>query len=155
MLLVCPRFSPLTPLYAAPPNLQASPTPFVVHVYGSCVYILWLPYSLCFTLYPHEYLVNYQSILLNTLTFFGHPHDPSPIWQPSKHSLYLWFCFCSACLFWLFLDSVSDRHVFIAIHIFYLLFKEDPLRFHIILVGWWWTPLAFSCLGSSLYTLWF
>ena len=51
----CPNFFSFAP----PPNL---PTPSgnphtIVHVHGSCIYILWLLYSLCCTLHPHDYSV--------------------------------------------------------------------------------------------------
>ena len=56
-----------------------------------------------------------------------------------------------------------DRYVFIAILLYIfmvlllllLLLLEVPLTFLTILVWWRWTPLAFSCLGSSLFLLHF
>ena len=45
---------------------------------------------------------NYQFVLFDPFSFFTHLPDPPPIRHPSKHSLYLWFCFCSACSFIVF-----------------------------------------------------
>ena len=53
---------------------------------------------------------------------------------------------------------IVDSYIVIAILLliflsFFLLLKEVPLTFLVILVWWSWTPLAFSCLGSSLFVL--
>ena len=50
---------------------------------------------------------------------------------------------------------IVDRYVLIGIllfifYIIFLLLKEGPLTFCVMLVRWWWTPLVFSCLGRSL-----
>ena len=60
---------------------------------------------LLLTIFPMLYFTspwlffNNQWVFLDLFTFFTHPSNPSPIWQWSKHYLYLRFCFCSACLF--------------------------------------------------------
>ena len=89
------------------PPLPRSPTPsgtphFIVHVRGPCTYIIWLLCSLCCTLHPHNYCVTTNLCFLILSPFLPSPPNPPPSWQPSKLSMYLWLCFCSACLFFRF-----------------------------------------------------
>ena len=60
---------------------------------------------------------NYLFVLLKSFISLPIIPHPSPIWQPWKPSRYPWLCLCS-CLLSLFLDSIVDRYVFIAILLF-------------------------------------
>ena len=154
MLLQLSQFSPFAPSYPASPGPSGNPHT-TVHAHGFCIYVLWLLFSL---LYIPWLFCDYQLVLLSPFIFFSHTPNAPPIWQPSKHSLYLQFCFCSACLFIPFF-RLNYWQICIYCHfivnIFDLLLKEDPRILRIILVWWWWTPLAFSCLGNTLSVLWF
>ena len=161
MLLQLSQFFPLSlsspspshPLWAIPQLL------FFIRVHGSCVQVLWLLYFLYCTLHPCSYSVttNFHFLIPSPLHSFS-PESPV-IWQPSKHSLYLWFCLCSSCLLsLLFRFSYWLTCIFCncIVHSFDLIFlKQVPLTFHIIMVWWRWTPLVFSCLGRSLSALQF
>ena len=98
-----PRFSLFEPLHPDPSTHSLTqsphhcPCPWVLHICSlhAIFPILYFtsPWLFC----------NYHFVLLNPFTFFTHtpmPATPPPplTWQPSKRSLYLWFCFCSACL---------------------------------------------------------
>ena len=98
MLLQLLQFFPLWLSLPSLPKLsQTIPTPvsmsMVMHICSLA------------TLFPMLYFTspwlfcNYQFALFNPFTFFT---QPPPIWQPSKCSLYLWFCFSFTCSFILF-----------------------------------------------------
>ena len=148
---------PIFPLCTPPPR-PLPPLPQVILTplstsMGLAIYILWLLYSLCWTLYPHDCSVTSNLYFLIPSPFFAHPPTSTPIRQPSKCSHQ--FCFCFAFSFILFFRFNYWFYCHFIVNIFNLLFKGNPLTFHIILVWWWWTPLAFSCLGSSLSVLQF
>ena len=120
MLLQLSHFFPLfAHLYPAHPTplTQAIPTPLsisMVHAY----YVPWLLSALCCTLHPYDYSVTTNLYLVPS------PFHPT-LQQPShlatvRHFLYLWFCFCFVCLFYL-LDSIVDRCAIIAILLFIFL----------------------------------
>ena len=101
---------------------------------------------------------NYQFVLLNPFPLFTHPPKAPPIWQPSKCSLYLWICFCSACLFILFFRfNCWEIHIYCHfIQVFelsFLLEEDSNISYNTGLVEI--NSLAFSCLRSSLSVLWF
>ena len=57
-ITVVPIFPPCPFHQVAPPQLpQAIPIPFLVHIHGLCIYVLWLLYFLCCTLHPQDNLV--------------------------------------------------------------------------------------------------
>ena len=100
----CPDFSPFAsphPAHHTPSgSLRQSPH------HCSCPWIM--PICSLATPFPIPYFTspwlfcNYLFVLLNPLTSSPiSPHSP-PIWQPSKCSLYPWFCLCSSCLLSLF-----------------------------------------------------
>ena len=98
MLRQMSSFFPFCPPLASYPLPQAVPTPLSMptgHAY------IFFGYSIAYAVLTSPWLFcYYQSVLLNSFTFFlPHPSNTPPIWQPSKHSMYLWICFCSACLF--------------------------------------------------------
>ena len=108
---------------------------------------------LCFT--SPWLFCNNQSVLLSPFTFHPSP-DPPPSWQLSECSLYLWVCFCSACLIILFFEIELLMAWYLLpfyCSYLYLLLKKRSLIFHVTLVWWWCTPLTFTCLVSSLYAL--
>ena len=75
----------------------------------------------CCTLHPHDYWVktNLYFLIFHLFTILPHP---LPIWQPSKHSLYLWFVsVLLAFLFWV-LCSIFHKYEFITILLFTFLF---------------------------------
>ena len=71
----------------------------MVHVHGSRIAVLCLHYYLHCTLHHQDYSVTADLYFLFPSPFFPISPTSLPIWQSTKHSLYLWFCFCSPCLF--------------------------------------------------------
>ena len=77
MLLQPSQFPPpFVPLHPVLPTTSANPHT-VGHAHRLCIYVLWLLYSLCCTLYPHDYSVS-------TNLYFLIPSHCSPI--PWCHS---------------------------------------------------------------------
>ena len=71
------QFFPLChPLPRCPPTPSGYPHT-IVHVHGSCKYILWLLYSICCTLYPHDYSVTTNLYFLVPSAFSLFPQLPS------------------------------------------------------------------------------
>ena len=107
------------------PSTQNPPLPQAIPHHCSCPWVMHIsslttPCPILYFTSPWLFCT-YLFVLLNPLNFSPiHPHSP-PIWQPSKHSLYPWFCFCYSCLLSCFLDSVVVRFVFIAILLFIIL----------------------------------
>ena len=67
-------------------------------------------------------------------------------WATAARAILFFRCNCwLICIYCHFIVYIFDH----------LLLKEDPLVFDIMPVWWWWTPLPFSCLGSSLSALLF
>ena len=157
MTLLLSQLFSFAPLYPTLPPTPSGNPQTIVHAHGSCMYVIWLLYFLCCTLYPQDYFLTTDLYFLIPSPFHTFLWTPS-IRQSSKHSLYLWFYFCSACLFYS-LESIFDRYELCLLPfyccIFGLLLKEDPLTHHIMLAWWWWTPLGFPYLGSSLSVIWF
>ena len=111
----CLSFSPFALLHPAHPASSGN-LPTIVRVHGSCMYVLWLFHTLYCTLHSHGYSVlpicTYSShLFMDYLT-----HTP-PIWQPSKQYIHDSVCSCLLSCFVLgvFLESIVDRNVFIAI----------------------------------------
>ena len=81
----------------------------MIRHYITCHLTPYIVIIIILTTFPMLYftspwlLGNYQFALLNPFTFPTHSPNHHPIWQPTKYSLYLWVCFCSASLF-CFLD---------------------------------------------------
>ena len=116
VITVVPIFSPLPPPSSNPHSLRQSPHhcswPWVTHINS-----LATPFPTLYFTFPWLFC-NYLFVLLNPLTsspILSH----TPMWQPSKYSLYPWFCLCSCLL--CFLDSIVDRHVFLVILMFIVL----------------------------------
>ena len=116
MLLQLYQFFPLCPPPLSNPHfLRQSPH------HCSCprvtrISFLATPFPvLCFT--SPWLFCNYLPVLLNPLNALLLPLHPCPIWQPSKHSLYPWFCLCFLSLFFRF----NCWYVFIAILVFKIL----------------------------------
>ena len=123
LLFMLLQLSQIVPPCPLPPN---SPTPSgnphtIVHARESCMYVLWLLYSLYCTLHPHDYSVTTNLYFPITSPFLPNhlTHLPS-----GTHQIIL--CIYDSvlllCLF-CFLDSIVDKYVFIAILLFiFLLF---------------------------------
>ena len=131
MLLLLSQILPLCPPSPSDPYFLRLPPhhcscPWVMHVSS-----LASPFPTLYFTSPWLFC-NYLFILLNPLTSSLIPLYLLPIWQPSKCSPYPWFCLCS-CLLGLFLDSIVDRCVFIAILLFIvLIFFEKISPFDIL-----------------------
>ena len=115
VIRVVPNYPLLPPSTWHPHGLRQSPhhcsCPWVMYVSASAA-----PFPmLCFT--SPWLFCNYLFILLNPLTSLRIPPQPSPIRQPSEHSLYPSFCI----YFLSFLDSIVNRYVFITILLFIVL----------------------------------
>ena len=76
MLLQCPDFPPFPPLHPVPPTPSVSPHN-IVHVHGSCVYVLRLLYFLYCTLHSQGYSVTTYLFFLIPSPL--HPFSPSPL----------------------------------------------------------------------------
>ena len=92
----CPNFSPFATFHPASPLPQAIPTPLSMSMGPT---YMSFGYSLPCDLLYIPITILYQFVVLNHFTFLAYPPNSPPTWQPSKCSLYLWFCFCSAYLF--------------------------------------------------------
>ena len=113
------------------------------------------------TLFPVPYLYHHESSVATNLYFLIlSPFPPiPPTTLPSgnhQNVVCIWVCFCSHFLNIFFkielLICIYCHFIVQKFNIFFLLL-EDLLTFHITLTRWWWTLLAFSCLGSSLFVL--
>ena len=126
------------------------------HVHGSCICVLWLLYSLCCTLHPHDYSAT--SVTTSLYFLIPLPCPPIPL-TPSHLATIKMFSIPMILFLLCLLVYYTQLLICICCHfivcIFDLLLKEDPLTFYIMLVWWRCTPLAFSCLGSSLSVLQF
>ena len=106
----CPNFFPFVPLYPTPSDNPHT----IVHVHGSCIFVLWLLYSLCYTLHSHEYSVT-------TNLYFLIPSPSSPITTiPLPSSIHRnVLCIYESIsvllvhVFYFFLDLIVDRYEFI------------------------------------------
>ena len=124
------------------------PRPQVMHMYSLDTLIPMLyftsPWLLC----------DYQFVVLNPFTSLIHSPTPFP---SDNHQNVLCIYDCVSVLLVCLLDSIVNRYVFVTILLFifliFFLLTEDPLTFHIMLVWWQYSPLVFSCLGSSLSVL--
>ena len=77
VITVVPNFPPSSLSTQCPPFPQVVCTPFIVHVHGSCIYVLWLLYSLCCSLHPHHYSVTANLYILTPSCFA--PITPTPL----------------------------------------------------------------------------
>ena len=117
LLTVVPVLSPLTP--STQPLNTPSDNPHTI-VHGPCMYVLWLLCSLCFTLHPYDYSVT-------TNLYFLIPSPFSPILLTLLLSGYHQNVLCIydsvsvLIVYFVFLDSINDRYVFIAISLFIIL----------------------------------
>ena len=75
----CPDFSPLCPPPPSIPYLVRH-LPTIVHVHGSCVYVLWLLHFLYCTLHPHG-----NSVTTYLYFLIPSPLDTSNIWTFSRY----------------------------------------------------------------------
>ena len=119
MLLQLSWFFPLSPPSPSTPlSLRQSPhhnsCPWV-----TCTSSLATPFPILYCTSPWL-SCNYLFVLFNPLTSSPFPPHPPAIWQPSKCSPDPWFCLWT-CLLSLFLDSIVDRYVFMAILLFIVL----------------------------------
>ena len=118
MLLQLSQFSPFCPLLPATRSLNPHT---VVHVHGSCIYVLWLLCSLCCTLHPRDCSVTTYLCFLIPSPFS--PMAPSPLPSGNYQNI-LYICDSVSVLFvclFCFLDSVVDRYIFFAILLFIFL----------------------------------
>ena len=90
------RAPPLSSLHSLRQSSHHCSYPWVMHISS-----LASPFPLLYFTSPSLFC-NCLFVLLNPLTSSPTPLHPSPIWQPSKHSLYPWFYLYYSCLFSLF-----------------------------------------------------
>ena len=89
-------FPPLSPSTQHPQLPQAIPPPLLCP-WVMCIRSLAALFPILYFTSPWLFC-NYLLILLTPLTSSPIPPHPPPFWQPSKCSLYPWFCLCSSCL---------------------------------------------------------
>ena len=77
MVLQLSQFSLFVPLYPAPPTPSGS-THSIVHVHGSCVWVLWLLHFLYCTSHPHGYSVTTYFYFLIPSPLHPFPYTPLP-----------------------------------------------------------------------------
>ena len=76
----CPNFSAFVPLHTAPATHTPSGNPYtLVHVHGSCIYVLWLLYFLYCTVHPRDYSLTTNLYFLIPSPFLSPPSQLATI----------------------------------------------------------------------------
>ena len=153
VIIVVPIFPPITPTQKPHSLWQSS---------HHCSYPWVMPVSSLATPFPILYFTSpllfcsYLFEFLNPLTSSPIPIYPSPIWHPSNALRIHESVSTLVCLV-CFLDSVVDRHVFIAIFLFIVLIfvspqqREPPWLFSAGCYVLGWSPRWLAVFGSPIW----